>query len=235
MHKEKHTLSGKYIKPIVYGGVDGIITTFAIVSSSIGAGLDQKIILIMGVGNLVADAFSMGMGNYISNKSEYDYIKQERDRELDEVNTVLDKEKKEMTDIYEEKGFTAEDASIIINIMTKPEHKDFFVDHMMIQELELMPLDTYNNFIFDALITLLSFMFFGSIPLFAFILFDELLNNNAAFGIACLITSITLFLLGSLQSKFSNKPWYISGLFVTGNGIIACSIAYLIGYGLDKL
>ena len=62
------------IKSITYGGIDGIITTFAIMSAAIGANLSEKIIIIMGFSNLIADAFSMGFGDYISSNAERNYI-----------------------------------------------------------------------------------------------------------------------------------------------------------------
>ncbi len=61
---------GEYLKSMVYGGMDGIITTFAIVCAASGANKDDATIVTMGVANLIADAISMGMGDYISDKAE---------------------------------------------------------------------------------------------------------------------------------------------------------------------
>lgn len=66
----KHPFFSKYIKSIVYGGLDGIITTFAVVSGVIGANLNPSIILILGFANLIADGISMGVGDYLSSKAE---------------------------------------------------------------------------------------------------------------------------------------------------------------------
>lgn len=59
-----------YSKDIIYGANDGIVTTFAVVAGSVGAGLSAKIILILGFSNLLADGFSMGAGNYLGSHSE---------------------------------------------------------------------------------------------------------------------------------------------------------------------
>ncbi len=59
-----------YIGDIVYGGLDGIITTFAVVSGVTGAALDVSIVIILGFANLLADGFSMGASSYLSNRSE---------------------------------------------------------------------------------------------------------------------------------------------------------------------
>ena len=58
-----------YLPEFVYGGIDGAVTTFAVVSAAIGAGLSSGIVLILGVANAVADGFSMAVSNYLSTKS----------------------------------------------------------------------------------------------------------------------------------------------------------------------
>ncbi|WP_436927133.1 VIT1/CCC1 transporter family protein [Halosimplex amylolyticum] len=65
--------SGRYLAEVIYGANDGIVTTFAVVSGVAGATLNPSIVLILGVANLFADGFSMGMSNYLSRRSELDY------------------------------------------------------------------------------------------------------------------------------------------------------------------
>lgn len=62
--------NSKYLPEFVYGGIDGAVTTFAVVSGAIGASLSSAIILILGFANLVGDGFSMAVSNYMSTKSE---------------------------------------------------------------------------------------------------------------------------------------------------------------------
>jgi vacuolar iron transporter family protein len=64
---------GGYIAEVIYGANDGIVTTFAVVAGVAGAALDPAIVLILGVANLLADGFSMGMSNYLSQRSALDY------------------------------------------------------------------------------------------------------------------------------------------------------------------
>jgi vacuolar iron transporter family protein len=65
--------AGKYIGDIVYGANDGIITTFAVVAGVAGAELPHKVVIILGIANLLADGFSMAASNYLSKKSEQEY------------------------------------------------------------------------------------------------------------------------------------------------------------------
>ncbi len=62
----------KYLPDMVFGGIDGLVTTFAVISGVVGASLSSVIILILGFANLFADGFSMGVSNYLSKKSESD-------------------------------------------------------------------------------------------------------------------------------------------------------------------
>jgi VIT1/CCC1 family predicted Fe2+/Mn2+ transporter len=92
--------SHQYIGDIVYGGLDGIVTTFAVVSGVAGAGLGASIILILGLANLLADGLSMAAGAYLSLKSEREYYDREREREAWEVEHYPDGEKAEMLALF---------------------------------------------------------------------------------------------------------------------------------------
>ncbi|WP_435102567.1 VIT1/CCC1 transporter family protein [Halarchaeum sp. P4] len=65
--------SGAYLAEVIYGANDGIVTTFAVVAGVAGAALDPGIVVILGVANLLADGFSMGMSNYLSRRSDLAY------------------------------------------------------------------------------------------------------------------------------------------------------------------
>ncbi|MEX2515174.1 MAG: VIT1/CCC1 transporter family protein [Candidatus Paceibacterota bacterium] len=76
MRKDKKTILGHYLSPLVYGANDGIITTFAVISGATGAALTLEVIIILGIANLFADGFSMGVSNYLSMKSQREYEEQ---------------------------------------------------------------------------------------------------------------------------------------------------------------
>lgn len=63
-----------YLSEFVYGAIDGAVTTFAVVAGATGARFDTKIILVLGFANLIADGFSMGVGSYLSSKSEQELM-----------------------------------------------------------------------------------------------------------------------------------------------------------------
>lgn len=68
------SLARHYLPDLVYGANDGVITTFAVVSGVVGADLAERVILILGFANLVADGFSMGASNYLSRRSHAEAV-----------------------------------------------------------------------------------------------------------------------------------------------------------------
>ena len=96
--------SSAAIKSLVYGGVDGIITTFSIISASYGTSLDYNLTIILALSNLFADAWSMGLGDFISSNLERNYIQAERHKEIHEYEHNLEEEVKELIEIYKLKG-----------------------------------------------------------------------------------------------------------------------------------
>ena len=119
------------IEDFVYGGTDGVITTFAIVAGAFGASLSVSIILILGFANLLADGFSMSVGNYLSRRTNREYIEKERRNEEWSIDNLSEEEKEEIRKIYKNKGF--EDLVKVITAKRK-----VWIDTMMKEELELV-------------------------------------------------------------------------------------------------
>lgn len=78
-----------YLSEFVYGGIDGAVTTFAVVAGATGARFDVKILLVLGFANLIADGFSMGVGSYLSTKSEQQLMVKRKESTADEPSPVI--------------------------------------------------------------------------------------------------------------------------------------------------
>jgi len=230
---EKHrTGSGKYIKSIVYGGLDGTITTFAVIAGVAGASLSSGIVLIMGLANLLADGLSMSIGDYLSSKSETEYQATERAREAWEVDNYPEGEKRELVEIYKDRGMSKEDAQAVVEIIAKD--KKSWVDTMMIEELGILPSD--ESPVKNALATFVSFVCFGFLPVTAYVL-GLFVPGVAAIGFPLSIglTALTLFGLGALKTIITGRRWYISGLEMLIVGSVAALAAYVVGLLLGGL
>jgi len=235
---------GRYIKSAIYGGLDGIITTFAVVAGVAGASLSAGIVLILGFANLIADGISMAIGDYLSTKAEKEYARAERKRESWEVENYPEGEMKEMVEIYMDKGIAEKDAKQMVEILSK--HKKAWVDVMMVEELGIV--ESKESPLKNSLVTFGSFVIFGFIPLFAYVLarlFPGLFGGGAksitsgasdpTFLIACALTGATLFTLGALKTKVTGQKWYISGFEMLIVGGLAAAAAYGIGVALSGL
>ena len=149
---------------------------------------------------------SMGVGEFLSSKANNEWILSEKKREEWEMENYREGEIKEMIDIYKSKGLSHEDATVVIETMAK--YKNFFVDVMMQQELELqVPEDNHvEESMKEGFVMFCSFAFFGAMPLLAYTVIPWLfphLEPEALFELACVVTGLVLFFLGSIKSKFS--------------------------------
>ncbi len=231
-HEPHGSNSGKYIKSIVYGGLDGIITTFAVVAGVAGATLPVGIVLILGFANLIADGLAMAFGDFLSTRAEEEFYGAERDREEWEFDNHLEGEKRELVELYLEKGLSGEDAETIVDILAKD--RDTMVDVMMVEELGLFKSD--QSPLGNALATFLSFVLFGFVPLLSYVVgYVGKLGPKFGFSWACVLTALTLFALGSLKARFTDRPWAGSGLEMLLVGGIAALAAFGIGHLLQGL
>lgn len=230
---EKHnTEQGQYIKNVVYGGLDGIITTFAVVAGVAGAALSPGVVLIMGFANLVADGLSMAIGDYLSTKAEMKYKQLERERETWEVENYPQGEKLELIELYTAKGMPLKDAKEITEIISK--NKTAWIDIMMVEELGIIEED--ESPVKNALVTFSSFIIFGFIPVLAYVLsrFVPYFAKNT-FIIASVLTGATLFTLGALKVKVTEENWIKSGLEMLIVGGLTATAAYIIGNVLAQV
>jgi len=207
---------------------DGIITTFAVVAGFTGAqsqGISQYpviIVLIFGFANLLADAFSMGMGNVLSIFADKDVYKTERDKELYEIKNNPEFEKKETIYILRKKGFTEDQAKKITELYSKNEN--YWADFMMRFELE-MPTPEHENPLLTGFTTFASFVIFGFIPLIPYVL----ITGGDKFLTSVIFTFIALALLGVLRWKVTTQTLWRTISETVALGGIAAVIAYFVG------
>ena len=225
---------GQYIKSAVYGGLDGIITTFAVVAGVAGAHLATAVVLILGFANLIADGLSMAIGDYLSTKAEQHYHQAERRREQWEVEHYPEGEKRELVELYVDKGMAPEDAAAVVEIFARNENT--WVDVMMVEELGIVASD--ESPLKNAVTTFLSFGVFGLVPLLAYVavaLVPDWRGSINMFVVASICTGVSLFVLGLLKVRITGRNWLRSGLETLLVGGVAAAAAYGIGALLGGL
>ena len=230
--KARGYITEHYLREIVYGGSDGIVTTFAVVAGFTGAnvsgsnivGLTLGTVVLFGLANLFSDAMSMGLGDYMSLKSQEDLYHTTYEKELKHLESNTDSFGKRMQKKLEEKGFTTKDSHEIVALFHK--NPEFGIEWVM-QEYHGIPNPGDTNPIFSALTTIFSFLFFGFIPLIPFV--SGAWDATQAFVISVSGVLVALILLGLLR-------WKVVGYGLTRAlgetlvvGSVSASIAFVIG------
>ena len=234
-HKEKHKTGGDFIKSLIYGGFDGVITIFAIIAGAQGSNLGTAIIIILGVSGVVGDAFSMAVADYLSTKSTKDYNKGEKKREQWEVQNNPEGEKQEMIELYTRKGIAKADAERMVEILAKNE--DTWVEVMMAEELGIIEGD--ESPIKNALVTFFSFVIFGMIPVIPYIIghathiAEE--DTMKLFIASVVLTGVLLFLMGVIKTGVTGGNVIKAGLETLLVGAIAAGTAYGVGVAFAPL
>ncbi len=208
------------LRDIVYGGIDGSVTTFAIVAGVAGAGLSPFVIVALGLANVLADGFSMAAGNYSGTKAELDNIRRIRAIEERHIALYPDGEKGEVREILSQKGLSGavlEDATSAITA-----DRENWINLMIEGEYGLGSVDPHP--MKAATATFMAFLIAGLIPLLPF-----LAGMDAAFSTSAWMTLGVFFAIGALKSRWSLAPWWRSGLETLAIGGAAAAIAFLVG------
>jgi VIT1/CCC1 family predicted Fe2+/Mn2+ transporter len=215
-----------YLRDWIYGGIDGSVTTFAVVTGVSGARLSPWVILVMGFANLFADGFSMAASNYLGTKAEREDLQRLEAVEHRHIDMFPEGETEEVRQIFQQKGFEGEDLLRIVQLTTAD--RDRWVRTMLTEEYGL-PYEVRSPWI-AALSTFGSFLVCGLIPLLPY-----LFQMDHAFRFSLIVTGATFFAIGSAKSRWSTASWLRSGSVTLLVGVIAASLAYAAGVILRML
>jgi len=232
IHAESHVTAGQYLGEFVYGAIDGTVTTFAVVAGAAGASLSSGIVIILVFANLLADGFSMACGNFLSERTQRDYIEKERKREEWEIENVREGEVEEIREIFKKKGFKGKDLERAVQIITSD--KKVWVDTMMSDELGLIesPKSPWKT----AASTYFGFIVIGIIPLMAYVLsYFFPFFQKGTFMIAAIMTLFALIITGVIKRYVTKKDLWKSVIETVFVGGAAATIAYFIGFFLRWL
>ncbi|MDA1354406.1 MAG: VIT1/CCC1 transporter family protein [bacterium] len=222
-----------YLKEIVYGGNDGIVTTFAVVAGFTGASvgvhsipqLSVMTVILFGLANLFADGAAMGLGNFLSVRAEKNVYQIHKDKEAHEVVHSKEMEMAETRYLLEDKGFTSEQATQLTDIFaTNPA---YWVEFMMQYELEL-PNPEGENPVLNGLATFASFVVFGFIPLLPYFFMGGR-DTQSTFIYSCMATFGALVLLGLTSAYASGRDRVLSLLETVAVGTVSASVAFFVG------
>jgi VIT1/CCC1 family predicted Fe2+/Mn2+ transporter len=219
-----------YLPELVYGGIDGIVTTFAVVAGAAGAHLNISIIIIVGMANLIADGLSMSVGAYLAKKSEIETYQKYLKKQEKKIKVQPAKAAEQLSAIYADKGFSQmELKKIVTQIQKKP---DLWAHTLMVYRHELLP--ETKSAKKAGFFTLIAFVIAGAIPLLAF-LFSHANSTFDPFLSSVICTSLAFVFIGWTKHILTKGSLMKSVLETLVLGAIAASSAYFVGDILDRL
>lgn len=212
------------ISDAVLGGIDGCVTTFAIVAGAVGAGFSASVALIMGFANLFADGFSMAVSNYEAIKAQREFREQARRMEEEHIDRVPAGEREEIRQLFSRKGFSGDILEAIVTTISQD--RQLWVETMLIEEHGLQAVEL--NPTRSAAVTFMTFLIAGAIPLLP--LFFTSLGIQRQFFLSTVLAAAVFFSIGMLKSLVFAKPLLRAGLGTLLTGGAAAALAYLTGY-----
>ena len=214
-----------YLGEIVYGGIDGSVTTFAVVAGAAGANLSKEVVIILGFANLIADGFSMSIGAYLGAQSEKDRYRKEQNREYWEIENMRESEVKEVNEIFEGMGLSGKMLDDVVEKLI--ENEDRWVDVMMKHELEMIEEKKSSWKI--GLSTFVSFFLFGFIPLLIYLADVNNSGPDMLFQVSSAMTFITFIAIGWLKSHVTQTSVSRGIAETLLLGLVAATLAYVAG------
>jgi vacuolar iron transporter family protein len=213
-------VSGGWLRPAVFGAMDGLVTNIALVAGVGGGGASPNVIVLSGAAGLVAGAFSMALGEYASVSTQNQSVLAEAAVERAEIERNPRAEEAELVDMYVEMGLSEETARRV----AREVHSDqeLAVRVHVTQELGVN-LDEQPSPWVAGVSSFLCFSVGALFPLVPYLLgFSSLLAG-------LLVGAVGLAVLGGLASRFTTMPWWLGALRQVGFGAVAAGATYLVG------
>jgi vacuolar iron transporter family protein len=223
-HSEEHFESSDIVRDIVIGMADGLTVPFALAAGLSGAVGDTQtaIVITAGIAEIAAGSIAMGLGGYLSGKTEIEHYQSEEAREYYEVDHYPEKERQEVKEIFESYGLSDDIQNKIVDELSKDKKK--YVDFMMRYELGLeMP---HPNRARDSALTIgVSYIVGGLIPLLPYWFAADV---HSGLMYSTLVTLLALLVFGYIKSKVTGQPPLMGAIRTMIIGALAAAAAFFI-------
>jgi vacuolar iron transporter family protein len=219
---ERHhaDVSGGWLRPAVFGAMDGLVTNIALIAGVGGGGVSPDNIVLTGVAGMVAGAISMGLGEYTSVRSQNEQVAAEVDKERRELERHPEAEAREMTDMLVRRGLPCDLAEQVTEALRdKPEEN---LRLHVREELGIDPDEQPSPW--AAAVSSFGFFSLGAlVPLLTYLL------GFTSLWLALAVGGLGLFITGAVVARFTKRPWWLSGLRQFLLGAAAAAATYAVG------
>ncbi len=216
-------VSGGWLRPAVFGAMDGLVTNIALIAGVGGGGVSPHNVILTGFAGLVAGAVSMGLGEYTSVRTQNDQVAHEVAKERAELERHPEVEAEELAGMWIARGLPENLAREVAAELSKNVDEALRVHAQ--EELGVNPAEQPSPWT-AAISSFLCFSVGALVPLLPYLV------GATALWLALLVGGVGLFVAGALTARFTNKRWYVSGLRQLVLGLAAAGITFLIGKGI---
>lgn len=222
-----HNPAGKKVREVLYGMMDGVVSTLGFLMGLYGATVNSGFVLLAALSATLAGAISMGLGGYLASKAQIEFFMSQFEREKREIEELPHIERREIEEIYRAKGFEGEELRMVVDRITSD--KEIWLDVMMSEELGLVK-ESFDDPRDAGMLLAVSYIVGSFVPIIPFLFF----MGGATIYISFLLGVLTLVVLGWYRAKVANKGW-MSLVEVVIIGIIAAVIGYLLGIAIGSI
>ncbi len=221
-HDEQHFQSSDLLTDVVIGMSDGLTVPFALAAGLSSAVSNTHIILTAGIAEIIAGSIAMGLGGFLSGKTEIDHYNSELKREYEETHLYPEREKEEVREVFEGYGLSKESQNIIVEELAKD--RDKWVNFMMRFELGLeKPNEKRAR---QAAFNIgVAYIIGGLVPLSPYMIFKDV---NSSFMWSVVVTILALTIFGYFKSKVIGQSPIKGAMQTALIGALAAGTAYLV-------
>ena len=220
IHHEHRDVTGGWLRPAVFGAMDGLVSNFALIAGVAGGGAEQKVVILAGFAGLAAGAFSMAAGEYISVASQAELAEAEIEVERLELARHPRAEEAELARMYEARGLDPELAAEVARQLSRDPEEALRVHAQA--ELGITP-ENLPSPLLAAGSSFLSFAMGAFLPVLPYLL------GASSLLPAALLAAGGLFVAGAIVSRVTARSWWFGGLRQLGLGGVAAAITFGVG------
>ncbi|MFG2108037.1 VIT1/CCC1 transporter family protein [Micromonospora chersina] len=213
-------VSGGWLRPAVFGAMDGLVTNIALIAGVGGGGVSPRSVVLTGAAGLVAGAISMGLGEYTSVRSANEQVAAEVAKERRELERHPEAEARELADVWVARGLPRDLATQVAEAVRRNPEEALRV-HVR-EELGVDP-DEQPSPWAAAVSSFLCFSVGALVPLITYLL------GFTSLALALGVGGVGLFVAGAIVARFTNRPWWAGGLRQLLLGALAAGATYLVG------
>ncbi|MEM1247305.1 MAG: VIT1/CCC1 transporter family protein [Acidobacteriota bacterium] len=223
--------SARYLGDFIYGSIDGVVTTFAIVAGVAGADMSVAVVAVLGVANLVADGLSMAASNFLGTRADAELHERIRRSESAQIEAFPEGEREEVREIFRRKGLGGEALDGVVEAITAD--RDRWIETMIVDEFGLSK--ATRSPVLAGSATFAAFLVVGAVPLLPFLLGSGLGWIDRPFLWSSVVTGAAFLLVGAAKAAVVEASWWRSSLETLAIGGGAAAVAYLLGDVLGRL